>query len=110
MNKHTTHRFVESAAQSTQDKRPSKHKRRKDRREKYYEMIDRSLPEERHFAGRIIDTVNRDGMDIALDGRPIKSYWRHYMKTRRKYQKVNTLACLYLLDKTYRAIRPTTYL
>jgi hypothetical protein len=90
--------------------KPSKHKRRRERRELYYQMIDRSLPEERHFAGRIIDTVNRGGLDIAHDGRPIKSFWRHYLKTRDLGRNANARACLYLLEKTYRAVRPKVYI
>ena len=88
----------------------SKHKRRKDRRELYYTMIDDALPRERSFAGRIVDTVNRDGLDIAHDGRPIKSFWRHYLKTRDFGRNTNARACLYLLDKTFRSVRPKIYL
>jgi len=89
---------------------PSKHKRRRDRRKKYYQMLDGSLPLERAFAGRIIDTLNRGGMDIAHDGRPIKSFWRHYMKERDHGRSANAKACLYLLEKTYRAVRPKVFL
>ena len=113
MNKHTKHK--NSSKRSADhavvcEGGQSKHKKRRDRRELYYDMIDASLPEERHFAGRIIDTVNRGGLDIAHDGRPIKSFWRHYLKTRDLGRNTNARACLYLLENTYRSIRPVTYL
>lgn len=69
-------------------------------------MIDRELPNERHFSGRIIDTVNHNGMDIGPDGKPIKCFWQHYIKSRRSRQRINSLACIYLLEKTFGALRP----
>ncbi len=94
----------------TKNQKPSNHKKRRDRRAAYYDMIDRELPLERSFSGRIIDTVNHDGMDIAHDGRPIKCFWRHYLKTRDFGRNANARACLYLLDRTFRSVRPKVHL
>ncbi len=87
----------------------SKHEQRRLRREAYYRMIDGDLTNERHFMGRIIDVLNRKGIDYAHDGRFIKANWWHYMSTRVKSRRINALACLYLLDCTYRSIHPVIY-
>jgi hypothetical protein len=94
------------AKQSKAKPAESKHARRRERRELYYEMIDSELPLERAFSGRVIDTINHSGLDIAPDGRPIKSNWWHYMQTRDGRRSANAHACLYLLEKTYRSTRP----
>ena len=86
----------------------SKHKRRRQRREQYYEMLDDELSVERHFKGRVIDALNHEGLDIGPDGKPIRSDWWGYMKSRDRRRINNSRACLYLLQQSFRGIRPET--
>ena len=87
-------------------KKVSKHKKRRDRRFKYYEMLDRELSSERYFQGRVVETINRKGLDIAPDGRPIKADWWDYMKSRDRSRINNAYACLYLMELVIRSLRP----
>ena len=87
----------------------SKHAKRRLRREQYYCMLDGQLIHERHFMGRVVDVLNHKGIDCAHDGHLIKANWWNYMATRESGRRVNAFACLYLLDRTFRNIRPAIH-
>lgn len=84
----------------------SKHKRRRARREAYFQMIDAETAHERHFMGRVVHTLNTDGIDTAPDGRPIKANWWAYIDSRDKRDRNAALACHYLVDRAITSIRP----
>ena len=56
----------------------SKHRDRKDRRKEYHRMLSAELnTSDRSFRSRVIRVLDRDGLDTAPDGRPIKAdLWR----------------------------------
>ena len=88
----------------------SKHAKRRLRRSKYAQMIDAELSQERHFVGRIIDTINRKGIDIGPDGKPIKADWWKYMSSRNTQNRNASLACLYLMNRAITSLRPDSTL
>lgn len=88
----------------------SKHKRRRERRERYYRMLDGALasdgPAERRFVGRVHGTLNREGLDIAHDGRPIKADLRRYVRSRRRSDVHAADACERLMERAVDEIHP----
>jgi len=52
----------------------SKHRARKDRRTAYHQMLNSEVnTSDRSFRKRVICIMDRDGLDTAPDGRPIKA-------------------------------------
>jgi hypothetical protein len=86
----------------------SKHAQRRERRERYYSMLDQQLAEERAFVNRVVSTFDHDGLDRAHDGRPIKAHLFRYLKDRQTKDLPSSLACLALIERAVKqvAIKP----
>ena len=83
----------------------SKHRDRKERREAYHRMLDAELDQERPFVVRAVGTMNRDGMDFGADGRPIRSdFWR-YIRSREAQARQAARAALFLVEKAVNSVR-----
>lgn len=83
-----------------------KHRQRRERRERYHEMLDAELNQEKPFVNRVLGTLNRGGQDFGPDGRPIKAdFWR-YIESRRKQKTIHTsLAALSLIERAINTVR-----
>lgn len=91
---------------SAQNKRKRKHHARRCRRENYHGMLDAELEAEHVFQRRVIRAIDRGGLDIAPDGRPIKAdYWR-YMQDRDGDPGQAAQACLYHVERAVGSLRP----
>jgi len=94
----------------------SKNKRRRLRREDYFRSLEGSLEEEGRFVGRVISTMDHQGLDIAPDGRPIKAgFWafiqrreaeakRARKEPERRKLTASSLACLDLVERAMQAV------
>jgi hypothetical protein len=81
-----------------------KHQKRRDRRLKYFAMLDAALANEPAFVSRVIDTLDHQGLDYALDGQRIKADFDRYIEERRKSDPTASLACLDFLERAKRKI------
>ena len=83
----------------------SKHKQRRERRAEYHRMLDAELDQEKPFVNRVLNTMNRDGLDTAPDGRPIKAdFWR-YIRSRMQSAIHTARAGLCLMERAINSIR-----
>ncbi|HEV2842603.1 MAG TPA: hypothetical protein VGW39_14870 [Chthoniobacterales bacterium] len=82
----------------------TKHKQRRERRAKYFAMLDGMLANEPAFVQRVIDTLDYQGLDYAPDGKPIRADFYRYMKDRAKTDGTATLAVLDFLERAKRRI------
>ena len=83
----------------------SKHKRRRARREEYYQMLDQEVILEKGFINRVIGTLNHKGLDIAHDGNPIKAdFWR-FIRSRKKAAINTARAGENLVERAIGAVR-----
>lgn len=83
----------------------SKHKHRRERRAKYNQMLRAELDHERHFTRRVIETINRDGLDVAPDGRPIKADFFGAIQEWEKTDQQSSRACLSLVEKAVHQVQ-----
>lgn len=83
----------------------SKHKQRRERRAKYREMLHAELDDERSFIRRVIRTINRDGFDVAPDGRPIKADFFSAIQEWEKTDQQSSKACLSLVENAVHQIQ-----
>jgi len=84
-----------------------KHRTRKNRRKDYERMLDLELPDETAFRRRIRRSIDRDGMDIAHDGRPIRARLWRYMQERERTDELSARACLHHVEKVIRSMQPS---
>ena len=86
----------------------SKHKDRRQRRERYHQMLDAELGSdgaERQFVNRVLSTMDHDGVDFAPDGRPIKAdFWR-YVASREGFNVHTALAGEHLIERSISMIQ-----
>ena len=82
----------------------SKHQKRRERRQKYFAMLDAELPNELAFVERVINTLDDQGLDCGSDGETIKADFHRYIKQRKKTDPTASLACLDLLERAKRKI------
>lgn len=83
----------------------SKHKQRRERRQKYQEMLRAELNDERQFTRRVIRTINRAGFDVSSDGRPIKADFFGAIQAWEKGDPQSSRACLNLMERAVRQIQ-----
>ncbi|MFA7158758.1 MAG: hypothetical protein WC299_05595 [Kiritimatiellia bacterium] len=80
----------------------SKHKRRRERRQKYYQMLAAELAMDKGdkmFINRVISTLNHRGLDYAPDGHPIKSDFWGFVESRRQSDIQTARAGSFLVEK-----------
>jgi hypothetical protein len=83
----------------------SKHKKRRERRKKYHQMLAGELEQERVFVQRVIRSVDHGGMDIGPDGRPIKVDWWRFLEEQKSQNFHNGLAAQDLVERAVLSIQ-----
>lgn len=85
----------------------SKHKARRERRERYFDYLKVELSDPKRFKQRVISTIDQGGMDTAPDGRPIKANFWGFIKAQEKADQPTSLACLDLMEQSVKQISVT---